>query len=168
MHRHGGGRTRSTTQAQDRFIVVQARRNRFQTATTLRNDFQNATGVRLSTQTVRNRLHDAGMNARRPAIRVPLLQHHIRERLQWAHDHVTWTIQDWTPVLFSDESRFCVDFTDRRARVWRTRNERFAPVCIAEHDRYGGGSVMIWAGISIQDKTDLHIFEKNEKNRPSY
>ena len=62
-------------------------------------------------------------------------------------------------MLFTDESKFCIDFTDRRARVWRARKERFAPVCVAEHDRYGKGSVMVWAGISMQWKTDLHIIE---------
>ena len=35
-------------------------------------------------------------------------------------------------------------------------NERFAPVCVAEHDQFGGGSVM---GISAQGKTDLHIID---------
>ena len=80
-------------------------------------------------------------------------------RLAWAQDHVTWTQNDWAPVLFTDESRFCVDFTDRRARVWRMPNERFAPVCVAEHDRFGGGSVMVWAGISAQGKPDLHVID---------
>ena len=80
-------------------------------------------------------------------------------RLAWARDHVTWTQNDWAPVLFTDESRFCVDFTDRRARVWRMPNERFAPVCVAEHDRFGGGSVMVWAGTSAQGKTDLHVID---------
>ena len=49
--------------------------------------------------------------------------------------------------------------SDRRARVWRMPNERFAPVCVAEHDRFGGGSVMVWAGISAQGKTDLHVID---------
>ena len=80
-------------------------------------------------------------------------------RLAWARDHVTLTQNDWAPVLFTDESRFCVDFTDRRARVWRMPNDLFAPVCVAEHDRFGGGSVMVWAGISAQGKTDLHVIE---------
>ena len=39
------------------------------------------------------------------------------------------------------------------------RNERFAEVFIAEHDRYGGGSVMVWAGISTHGKTDLHVID---------
>jgi len=37
-----GGREHSTAQAQDRFSVVQARRQRFSNAKTLGNDFQNA------------------------------------------------------------------------------------------------------------------------------
>ena len=71
-HLHAGGRERSTNEVQDQFLVVQARSHRFDNATTLRRDFQNATGVRISTQTIRNRLHDAGLRSKRPAIRVPL------------------------------------------------------------------------------------------------
>ena len=154
-----GGRERSTNEVQDRFLVVQARRHQFNNATTLHRDFQNATGVRISTQTIRNRLHDAGLSSRRPAIRVPLTRYHVQMHLAWARDHVTWTQNDWAPVRFTDESRFCVDFTDRHARVWRMPNERFAPVCVAKHDRFGGGSVMVWAGISAQGKTDLHVID---------
>ena len=105
-HLHAGGRECSTNEVQDRFLVVQARRHRFDNATTLRRDFQNATGVRISTQTIRNRLHDAGLRSRRPSIRVPLTRYHVQTRLAWARDHVTWTQNDWTPVLFTDESRF--------------------------------------------------------------
>ena len=168
MHQHAGGRDRSTTRAQDRFIALQARRHRFNNATTLRSELQNATGVHLSTQTIRNRLHEAGLRSRRPAIRIPLTRHPVQERLEWARDHVTWALNDWTPILFTDESRFCVDFTDRRARVWRMRNERFAEVCIAEHDRYGGGSVMVWAGISAQVKTDLHVIDNGTLTAERY
>ena len=119
----------------------------------------------LSTQTIRNRLHHAGMRSRRPAIRVSLTRYHVQMRLAWARDHVTWTQNDWAPVRFTDESRFCVDFTDRRARVWRMPNERFAPVCVAEHDRFGGGSVMVLAGISAQGKTDLHVIDNGSQVR---
>ena len=115
--------------------------------------------VCISTQTIRNWLHDAGLRSRRPAIRVPLTRYHVQMRLAWARDHVTWTQNDWAPVLFTDESRFCVDFTDRHARVWRMPNEHFAPVCVAEHDRFGRGSVMVWARISAQGKTDLHVID---------
>ena len=48
---------------------------------------------------------------------------------------------------------------DRHVRVWRACNEHYAPVCVAERDRYGKGSVMVWAVISMQGKTDLHTIE---------
>jgi hypothetical protein len=125
---HAGGRELSTTQAQVRFIVLQARRQRFSNATTLCNDFKNATGVRVSTQTVKNRLHDAGLRSHRPAIRIPLTQRIFKRvcngRRLMSHGQLM------TPVLFTDESRFCVDFTDRQARVWRSLNERLAPACM--------------------------------------
>ena len=129
MHQHARGCECSTTQAEDRFIALQARRHLFNNATTLRSELQNTTGVhlsmqtirnrlheageRLSTQTIRNRLHEAGGRSRQPAICIPLTRHHVQERLEWARDHVTWALNDWTPILFTDESRFCVDFTDR-------------------------------------------------------
>ena len=114
-----GGENAQPMRFKTDFLVVQARSHRFDNTTTLRRDFQNATGVRISTQTIRNRLHDAGLRSRRPAIRVPLTRYHVQMRLARARDHVTWTQNDWAPVLFTDESKFCVDFTDRRARVWR-------------------------------------------------
>ena len=57
--------------------------------------------------------------------------------------------------MFSDESRFCLDFHDGRIRVKRLATERFLDDCICEHDRYGGGSVMVWAGIMSSQRTDL-------------
>jgi hypothetical protein len=43
---HAGGQQWVTTPAQDRLLVVQARRARFSTSTYLRNDLANAAGVR--------------------------------------------------------------------------------------------------------------------------
>ena len=99
MNQHAGGLERSTTRVQDRFIALQARRHRFNNATTLRSELQNATGVRLSTQTIRNWLHEAGLRSQRPAIRIPLTQHHVQEHLEWARDHVTWALNDWTQFI---------------------------------------------------------------------
>ena len=60
--------------------------------------------------------------------------------------------RDWTSVLFTDESKFCLDFTDRRQLVWRMPKEIFDELKVAEHDRYGKGSVMVRAGISVNGK----------------
>ena len=60
--------------------------------------------------------------------------------------------RDWTSVLFTDESKFCLYFTDRRQLVLRMSKKRFDESKVTEHDRYGKGSVMVWAGISVNGK----------------
>ena len=67
----------------------------------------------------------------------------MQDRLYFLRTHVRWTICDWTPVLFTDESRFCLDFTDRSQLVWRMSKEKFDDLNVAEHDRYGKVSVIV-------------------------
>jgi len=155
------GRPRSTTVRQDRYMSNMARRQRFQSAVRLNTDFHAATGVQITPQTVRNRLHAANLRAYRPAVRPILTRRHRLARFQWTQNHVNWQLRHWTPVLFTDESRFCVDFHDGRRRVWRTGGERYADCCVIEHDRFGGGSVMVWAGISIGGCTELYVINGN-------
>ena len=39
--------------------------------------------------------------------------------------------------------------------------ERYADCCIAEHDRCGGGSVMVRAGICSGGRTDLYVIDRD-------
>lgn len=155
--RPGQGRKRATTAAQDRYLTLSARRRRFEPAKVFRNDLERQQGVRVSVQTVRNRLHAANLRARRPAVRPPLTPHHRMCRLRFAHNHVRLGRRRLRNILFTDESKFNLDFNDGRRRVWRQKNERFRDCCVAEHDRFGGGSVLVWAGISYDGRTDLHV-----------
>ena len=41
--------------------------------------------------------------------------------------------------------------------VWRRCREELLEDCIEEVDGYGGGSIMVWAGISTNSKTDVKI-----------
>ncbi|GFW43100.1 hypothetical protein TNCV_1474951 [Trichonephila clavipes] len=54
--RHGGGRVRSTTPAEDRYIVLSAKRNRRTTAQQVANQFLAASGKQISRKTVARRL----------------------------------------------------------------------------------------------------------------
>ncbi|GFW79852.1 transposable element Tcb2 transposase [Trichonephila clavipes] len=65
----GQGRRRATTPNEDRYLVLTARRHRNMNATLLQQHLRSATGTRVSTQTVRNRLHGVGLYAHRPMSR---------------------------------------------------------------------------------------------------
>ncbi|GFS81084.1 uncharacterized protein TNCV_1223611 [Trichonephila clavipes] len=74
------GRPRGTTPADDRYIVLQARRNRRQTAGEIARHTTQATGRPISRFTVARRLHGGGLFARRPVRCVPLTPAHRRRR----------------------------------------------------------------------------------------
>ena len=51
---------------------------------------------------------------------------------------------------------------------WRQQNERFQKCCIAQHDQFGRGSVMVCAGISYNGCTDLQVFKNGTVNGQRY
>ncbi|GFT27982.1 transposable element Tcb2 transposase [Trichonephila clavipes] len=90
-----GGRPRGTTPADDRYIVLQARRNRRQTAGEIARHTAQATGRPISRFTVARRLHGGGLFARRPARCVPLTPAHRRRRSLWCREHRNWRDNEW-------------------------------------------------------------------------
>ncbi|KAJ4447982.1 hypothetical protein ANN_09992 [Periplaneta americana] len=65
-----------------------------------------------------------------------------------------WRNGQWSCVLFTDESRFNLCSPDGREKVWRRRGERFSQCCISENVPYGGGVVMVWAGVCTDARTE--------------
>lgn len=161
QRRPGSGRLRSTDARDDRYLTILARRNPFRPARVLRNEFQHATRIRFSDQSVRNRLHEVQLHARRPHVVPRMTDAHRRARLAWAREHLRWNINQWSQILFTDESRFSVDHPDNRVRVWRTRGQRYDPQFAVSRDRWGRGSVMVWGGISANQRTELHVVQGN-------
>ena len=84
------GRPRGTTPTDDRYIVLQARRNRRQTAGEIARHTTQATGPPISRFTVARRLHGGGLFARRPIRCVPLTPAHRRRRSSWCREHRNW------------------------------------------------------------------------------
>ncbi|GFV29362.1 transposable element Tcb1 transposase [Trichonephila clavipes] len=162
------GRPRGTTPADDRYIVLQARRNRRQTAGEIARHTTQATGRPISRSTVARRLHGGGLFARLPVRCVPLTPAHRRRRSLWCREHRNWRDNEWGLVLFTDESRFSLSSDSHRILIWRERGSRNHPSNIIERDRYGGRGVLVWGGIMLGSRTDLHIFDAGSVNGTRY
>lgn len=154
------GAPRRTTEAQDRFITVSARREPLSTCRYLGQRLQEATGRNVSIETIRRRLHGVNLVSRRLLRRVPLNPADRIARLAWARQHVNWD-EEWLSVLFTDESRYGRYSDSRRVRVWTApripRNRRQ----IQEVHPFRGGSVTVWGGICFNGRTDLHVLQGN-------
>ena len=107
--------------------------------------------VRISDQTVRRRLRESGLRARRPMAGPTPKQRHRTDRLGWARARRRWRIHTRQHIFFSISLRF----SDGRYCVYRMNGERFTDQC----DRFGGGSVMVWAGIYHDGRTQLKIVQ---------
>ncbi|GFT98144.1 transposable element Tcb1 transposase [Trichonephila clavipes] len=123
--RPGQCRRRVTTPIEDRYLVLTARRHRNRNATLLQQHLRSATGTTVSTQTVRNWLHGVRLYARRPMVCVRLTSRHRHDRREWATEHVNWRRNEWSNVLFSDESRFSVHPDNMRIIIWRDRGNLY-------------------------------------------
>ena len=78
----------------------------------------------------------------------PILTHaHRIQIFEFTENYLNWEMRDWEYVLFTNESRFHLSSCDRRIRVWRRPGERYADCNIKEHNRYGGGVILVWGGI---------------------
>ncbi|GFX49620.1 transposable element Tcb1 transposase [Trichonephila clavipes] len=124
IQRFSSGRPRGTPPANDRYIVLQARRNRRRTA---------------------------GEIAR-----------HRRLDDRYRRDN------EWGRVLFTDESRFSLSSDSHRILIWRERGSRNHPSNIIERDSYGGRGALVWGGIILGSRTDLHIFYAGSVNGTRY
>ncbi|GFV79644.1 transposable element Tcb2 transposase [Trichonephila clavipes] len=102
--RHGGGRIRSTTPAEERYIVLSVKRNRRTAAQQVANQFLAASGKQISRKTVARRLRGGGLHARRPVVCVSLTRQNIQEKDQYP----SCSIMVWAAMMINGHTRLHV------------------------------------------------------------
>ncbi|GFS97707.1 transposable element Tcb1 transposase [Trichonephila clavipes] len=129
--------------------------NRRITASDLSRQLSSATGTTVSKQTVYRRLGHIDLYARKPVRCVPLTATHRRLRLTWSRERALWTPQQLSCVMFSYECRFSLQ--SRRTLIWRAPGTRYHQKNTIERQRYGGAGGLVWGGIILGSRTDLHV-----------
>ncbi|GFU91392.1 transposable element Tcb2 transposase [Trichonephila clavipes] len=103
-----------------------------------------------------NRFQETGNVRSRPGAGRPRATTSTDGR-RWTAEHRDWEQHDWSQVLFTDESQFSLECDIRRVLVWRDRGTRNNPAFVRERSQYRRAGWMVWGGISIGGRTDLHI-----------
>ncbi len=119
------------------------REDRKATVTQIATRYNQGVQNTISEGTTRQTLKQMGYSSRRPH-RVPLLSAKNRKRrIQFIQDHQNLTIEDLKNVAWSDESRFLLQHSDGRVRIWCKEHESMDPSCLVSTVQAGGG-VMVW------------------------
>ena len=88
-----------------------------------------------------------GFSCRIPCVKPLLNKRQRQKRLAWAKDKKDWTAAEWSKVMFSDESQFCISFGNQGPRVWMKRGEAQNPRCLKSSVKFPQ-SVMVWGAMS--------------------
>ncbi len=127
------GRKRCPTNRENRSLMRIAKQNRFKNLGELHEEWTEA-GVKASRATTHRRVEEFGYSCR-------------QRRLTWDKEKKNWTVAQWSKVLFSDESKFCISFGNQGPRVWRKGGEAHSLSCLKSSVKFPQ-SVMIWGAMS--------------------
>ncbi len=119
-------------QRENRSLMRIVKKNRFKNLGELHKEWTEA-GVKASRATTHRRVKEFGYSCH-------------QRRLTWAKEKKNWTVAQWSKVLFSDESKFCISFGNQDPRVWRKSGEAqvaWSPV-LRFHSLWWFGRVMIY------------------------
>ncbi len=146
------GRKKCTINRENRSLLRIVKQNRFKNLGELHKEWTEA-GVKASRATTHRRVKEFGYSCR-------------QRRLTWAKEKKNWTVAQWSKVLFSDESKFCISFGNQGPRVWRKGGEAHRPSCLKSSVKFPQ-SVMIWGAMSSAGVDPL-CFLKTNVTAPVY
>ncbi len=103
---------------------------------------------------------------RKRAAKPLLKQKHRQKHLTLAKEKNNGTVAQWSKVIFSDESQFCIKFGNQGPRVWRKSGEAQNPCCLKSSVKFPQ-SLTIWADMSSAGIRPL-CFLKSTVNAAMY
>lgn len=117
--------------------------------------------VRVCTATIRSRLHKKfKLRAFKPAAKPRLSAKNIRDRISFCEAHKDWQLENWSQVLFSDETMIR-QFQPHSPYVRRPPNQRFHPRFVKPTVKHCG-QIMIWGAISFHGRAAIHFVPRGE------
>ncbi len=140
------GRIRCTTNRENHSLMRIVKQNRFKKLGELHKEWTEA-GVKASRATTHRCVKKFGYSCR-------------QRRLTWAKEKKNWTVAQWSKVLFSDESKFCISFGNQGTRVWRKGGKAHSPSCLKSSVKFPQ-SVKIWGAMSSAGVGPLSFLKTN-------
>ena len=125
--RPGAGRPNKTTNRQTRLIKLEQIRDVTNSLTDLVRYVNTNMSLSISTSTITCILRQYNTTSCIAPRKPRITPRHRRARIDWCNEHLSWSVPDWSKVIFSDESNY--EVLNRRNRIhfrrFRTDRTRF-------------------------------------------
>jgi transposase len=143
-----GGRFGKLTIREKAFCVRSMVKDGKTNATEVEQALQKLLQVYVSTSTIRRALKDGGLISFVEPKKSLLSAANVKARLSFAKAHLSWTLDDWRRVIWSDETKICRFGSDGRHYGWKRVEEMLQPKHVKQVVKHGGSSLMIWGCIT--------------------
>lgn len=154
-NKEGQGRKKVTTPAHDRYIDIMVKQDRFITAHEIKDNeiFKN-----VSISTIKRRIKmSSPFHSYWSASKPHINRKNSSRRVKWYKEHKDWTYEQWSRVLFSDESPYALR-TKSKQRVWRLPNERYSKDCV-RHTVKHDVKINVWGCFCSSGVGNIHLIE---------
>lgn len=171
------GRPKTVTARNQRVLVKICKSGRRNTLRAITSQWNRECGMQVSRECCRKYIRKSGLKFYKVCIIIlfckkdmknycfkqakekPLLTEIQKQRrLIWAKSKRSWTYQDWSKVIFSDEAKFDVCVGDHRKRVIRNKTETFHKDCIKRIVKFPKG-IMVWGCMSAGGMGSLKFID---------
>ena len=114
-------------------------------------------GVSVHESTISRNLHKKGLYGRVARKKPFLKETHKRNCLKFAKAHIDDTPEQWSKILWSDETKIELSGVNQKKYVWRKTGEEFDPSKMMPTVKHGGGTTGRGSSLSaeVKDFTSL-------------
>lgn len=157
------GRPKAYTERDKRHIIQIIKRDPFITYQEIREQ----SGINLSSPTFLTILKESGYGHWRAKKRPKLTKEHAKLRLEWAKKHKDWTYEEWSKVIWSDESS--IELGKGQRTLWafhlNQHGEKWKKDFIQPYTKGRGFSIMIWAAIWGLGHSEITFLERDFESK---
>ena len=148
MEKNAGGRPKKLTTREEQYLVQAVTIKGKDNATEATKALKNNLGKVVSVDTVRRVLKNAGLKSYVKPKKPNMSEKNRKARLDWALDHVNWTIDDWKRVVWTDETKINRFGSDGKTYTWKVPGELLKRKHVKGTVKHGGGCLMVWSCIT--------------------
>ena len=139
-------------------VIKNVELNREKSSNEIAKDLKDDYGISISSSTIRRRLLKEGLNSRKIINKPKLTKKQKDKRLEWAKKYKDFNFDDWSRVLFSDETKLELYGGNKQGRIRRRSFEN--PLIVTSEKVKFPTTILVWGCISSKGTGMFEFIEK--------